>query len=100
MLKAVEAGSTAPAGIELTKRGERYCHDASARLADASPGRAALEAAIEEAIDLLDALDGDVDIEDGYDLEADDADLGLADSGALDLYRQEAAVLRFGGRST
>jgi hypothetical protein len=41
--------------------------------------RRRIEALVETLIDLLDQLDGDVDLEDGHDRESDPAECGIAD---------------------
>ena len=43
------------------------------------PVRAALEAHVERCIAMLDALDGDPDLEDGADVERDPAEAGVGD---------------------
>ncbi|MBZ9789604.1 hypothetical protein K9B32_05585 [Rhizobium sp. 3T7] len=69
-------------------------------------GRKAVEAKIEELIDLLDQLDGDADLEDGADdepsvgsawvgnrvvddIEFDEAERGIADKDALELLQSD-----------
>ncbi|QGM97805.1 hypothetical protein [Methylocystis parvus] len=46
----------------------------------------ASEALIETLLELLDTIDGDGDLEVDPDFEADPAEAGLADDGALNLY--------------
>jgi hypothetical protein len=51
--------------------------------------RERVEALIEGLIALLDAADGEADLEDGHDAEFDWAEWGVADSGALDDVKKE-----------
>jgi len=62
--------------------------------------RETLEAKIEELIALLDSLDGEPDLEDGGDREADPAECGLADHDALEMFVGDGGIvdnLRFDG---
>lgn len=51
--------------------------------------RQLVEALVEQLIALLDADDGDIDIEDNHDAEHDPAEMGVADRGADDEYYKE-----------
>lgn len=51
--------------------------------------REQIEQLVETLIGLLDADDGDTDLEDGHDAEHDPAEWGVADDGGLDEYGRE-----------
>jgi len=97
MAQADQAGSTAPAGIELTLKGHRYAARHALRprrkpLTISKARRSQIEAIVDALLDLLNTVDGDADLEPnladtGSDLEADNADHepslgGISDSPA------------------
>lgn len=58
--------------------------------------RSRIEDQIDKLIAMLDAMDGDPDLEDGHDAEDDPADLGIADDGGLCEQRMRFSALRAG----